>query len=452
MSRKNLALAPGVIKPRAAHIAEVIKDVPKHFAQDGFEAWGARRLWRYRRGVYQPRGAETVAKYTKAILRASHLEDSWSTRLASETTEYLRTDAPELPNAPSLETLNVLNGLVDVRTGKLRPHDPTFLSTVQLPVIYIKDATCPAWERQIKETWPADAVEAGLPWAIIAYLMLPITALQKAILLLGEAGSGKSVFLASLIAFLGLANVSAVTLQKLEEDRFAASMLIGKLANIFADLPSQHLETSAIFKSITGGDLVPAEFKFRDQFSFRPFARLVFSSNQPPISRDASDAFFERWLVVPFEKKFRGTVAERNREELDRELASPAELSGALNRALDALPGLLKNGLPEPESCRLALEEFRTATDPFSVWLSREVVTAAEIEIAKEQLHQHFNAFALRHGRQPMTATMFSLALKRHLRGIGEGKSTINGKRALVWRGVGLRLVTPDVDQSEDAA
>ena len=266
MSRKNLALAPGVMKPKAPHVAEVIKDVPEYFAQDGFETWGARRLWRYRRGVYQPRGAETVAKYTKAILRANHVQDSWSTRLASETEEYLRTDAPELPNAPSLETLNVLNGLVDVHTGKLRPHDPTFLSTVQLPVIYVKDANCPAWERQIKETWPADAVEDGLPWAIIAYLMLPITALQKAILLLGEAGSGKSVFLASLIAFLGLANVSAVTLQKLEEDRFAASMLIGKLANVFADLPSQHLETSAIFKSITGGDLVPANSNSETSF------------------------------------------------------------------------------------------------------------------------------------------------------------------------------------------
>jgi putative DNA primase/helicase len=452
MSRKNLALAPGVDKPKAAHIAEVIKDTPEHFAQDGFETWDARRLSIYRRGVYQARGAEAVAKYTKAILRANHVEGSWSTRLAAETTEYLRTDAPELPNAPSLDTLNVLNGLLDVRTGKLRPHDPAFLSAVQLPVIYDADVTCPAWERQIEETWPEDAVKAGLPWAIVAYLMLPITSLQKAILLLGEGGSGKSVYLAALIAFLGLSNISAVPLQKLEEDRFAASMLIGKLANIFADLPSQHLETSAIFKSITGGDLVPAEFKFRAQFSFRPFARLVFSSNQPPISRDASDAFFERWLVVPFEKKFRGTEVERNRAELDQALAAPAELSGVLNKALAALPALLRYGLPEPESCRRAHEEFRTVTDPFSVWLSREVMVAPEFEIAKEQLHQHFNAYAARHGRPPMTATMFSLALKRHLRGISEGKSTINARRALVWRGVGLRLVAPEAEESEEVA
>jgi len=450
--KPNLSLAPGVMRPKAAHVAEVIAGIPERFAQDGFAAWGARRLWVYRRGVYQPRGAETVAKYAKAILRSNHIEAAWSTRLASETTEYLRTDAPTLPDAPPLHVVNTANGLLNVDKRELRPHDPDFLSVVQLPVVYDPNARCPAWERQIVETWPADAVEAGLPWAIAAYLMLPITALQKAILFLGESGSGKSVFLAALIAFLGLANISAVPLQKLEDDRFAVSMLIGKLANIFADLPSQHLETSAIFKSITGGDLVPAEFKFRDQFAFRPFARLVFSSNQPPISRDASDAFFERWLVVPFERKFRGAENERDRAELDRELALPGELSGVLNKALDALPGVLKNGLPEPESCKRAHEEFRTVTDPFSVWLSREVIVAPNIEVAKEQLHQHFNAYVARHGGQSMTATGFSLALKRHLREIDEGKGTVNGKRALVWRGVGLRLVAPEIGEPEEAA
>ncbi len=437
--KPDLNLAPGVEKPKAAHVAEVIEGVPEHFGQDGFDAWGARRLWAYRRGVYVPRGAEIVAKHTKAILRHNHVQDKWSSKLASETTEYLRTSAPELPEAPPLDTINFRNGLLDVRTRALRDHDPKFLSVVQLPVVYDPQAKCPAWEKQIAETFPTDAVAAGLPWAIVAFLMLPIMALQKAILLLGESGSGKSVFLAALIAFLGRANVSTVPLQKLEDDQFAASMLIGKLANLFADLPSQHLETSSVFKSITGGDLISGEFKFRDRFSFRPFARLVFSANQPPISRDASDAFYERWLVVPFERKFRGTEQERGRDELDAELASPGELSGVLNRALNALPGLLKDGLPEPDSCRRAREEFRTVTDPFSVWLAREVVVAPGVEISKEQLHHHFNGYAARLGCQPMTATAFSLALKRHLREVGEAKRTgINGKRFLIWQGVGL--------------
>ena len=296
MSRKNLELAPGVDKPKPAHIAEVVEGVQEYFGQDA-----ARRLWIYEDGAYVPRGEEVVARYTKEILKHNHVEHTWSSRLATETVEYLRVSARKLPEVPPLETINLRNCLFDWKERKPRPHDPKFLSVVQLPIAYDPRATCPAWERQVKETFPADAVD--LVWFIVAYLMLPITALQKAILLLGESGSGKSALIAALIAFLGAANISTVPLQKLEDDRFAASMLIGKLANIFADLPSRHLETSAVFKSITGGDRIPAEFKFRDQFTFRPFARLVFSSNQPLISRDAMDAFFELTARRAFREK-----------------------------------------------------------------------------------------------------------------------------------------------------
>lgn len=76
--------------------------------------------------------------------------------------------------------------------------------------------------------------------------------------------------------------------------------MVGKLANICPDLPSKHLEETSIFKQITGGDTVSAEYKFKDSFDYVPFARLVFSANEPPRSDDAGYAFTQRWVVVPF--------------------------------------------------------------------------------------------------------------------------------------------------------
>ena len=56
-----------------------------------------------------------------------------------------------------------------------------------------------------------------------------------------------------------------------------------------------------MFKAITGCDRITAEVKYRDSFEFSPFARLLFSANRLPANSDASQAFFDRWLIFPFQ-------------------------------------------------------------------------------------------------------------------------------------------------------
>ena len=81
-------------------------------------------------------------------------------------------------------------------------------------------------------------------------------------------------------------------------NRFALSALEGKLVNIFADLPSQSLNMTTSFKMLTGGDAIGAERKFKDQYSFTNFARLIFSTNKPPkVYDDDRYAFWRRWLI-----------------------------------------------------------------------------------------------------------------------------------------------------------
>jgi len=74
----------------------------------------------------------------------------------------------------------------------------------------------------------------------------------------------------------------------------SAARLVGRLANICPDLPATDLVSTSVFKAITGGDPLVAEYKFRDSFEFIPYTRLVFSANHPPKSQDASPAFFRR--------------------------------------------------------------------------------------------------------------------------------------------------------------
>src|SRR5579872_1354395 len=164
--------------------------------------------------------------------------------------------------------------------------------------------------------------------------------------------------------------LAPVSLHKLENDRFSAARLIGKLSNICPDLPGTDLTSTSVFKAVTGGDTMMAEYKFKDSFEFVPYSRLIFSANHPPKSQDASSAFFRRWIVVPFDRTFAdGDPETIPSDKLDAILSDPAELSGVLNKALEALAAIRTRGLSESDSSRRATDEFRQATDPIAVWL-----------------------------------------------------------------------------------
>ena len=409
-----------------------------HFARD---AGG--KLYIYKDGAYRPDGERIVAVAIKRLLKGKGAQAKWTTHRAREVTEYLRVDAPELWTRPPSDRINVLNGILDARTGDLREHAPDFLSPVQLPVRFDPEAECPAWEAFVAETFPEDTRE--LAFEIPAWLMTPDTSIQKAILLMGEGANGKSTYLAAVEAFVGRENRAALSLQKIETDRFAAARLVGKLANICPDLPSDHLASTSIFKAVVGGDPIVAEYKYRDSFDVLPFARLVFSANHPPRSGDASHAFYRRWLVVPFNRTFE-PGEQTPRAELDARLSNPAELSGILNKALNALAGIKKRGgFSETESTREALAEFQQTTDPLSVWLQRNTVEHPEAMVGQDELRQAYNAFCENSGKPGMTPQAFGRALARTRPGIQKGQRTWRGRpNTRVYLGIGLRPEDPD--------
>jgi putative DNA primase/helicase len=178
------------------------------------------------------------------------LASKWTSHKSEEVVKYLTVDAPMLWERPPGDQVNLLNGLLAVNTRTLSPHSADFLSPIQLPVKFDAAARCPMWDKFIGEVFPSDS--ETIAWEIPAWLMTPDTSIQKAILLMGDGANGKSTYLRAVLAFIGKHNTAAVSLHKLENDRFSASRLIGRLANICPDLPGTDLTSTSVFKAITG--------------------------------------------------------------------------------------------------------------------------------------------------------------------------------------------------------
>ena len=152
-------------------------------------------------------------------------------------------------------------------TRDLQPHTSAVFTTVQLPILYDPDAPCPAFDKYLSTTFEPD--DLPLIEEILGWCLVPDRRFEQAVMLTGEGENGKSVFLDLVGYLLGETNVSNVALQDLEENRFRAAELYGKLANVFADLDARGLQSSSMFKTLTTGDFVTAERKHAQPFRFR---------------------------------------------------------------------------------------------------------------------------------------------------------------------------------------
>lgn len=354
-------------------------------------------MWSYAGGVW---GSEKkVVEQRLARLLGQRFRSSYTGTVEAMVRAYVDTITCD----PVPELINFGNGLLDWRTGELRPHSPEVPTTVQLAVDYDPDAQCPAFEEFVAQVVPQDMVTTV--WELIGYLMYSGNPLHKAVMLTGTGRNGKGTFLHAVESLLGSRNYTSVSLHDLVNTRFTTASLFGKLANIAGDIDAGYIENTATFKAITGGDTISAEHKGRDRFDFRPWAVPLFSANKIPASADTTIGYLSRWLVVPFPHDFTG---REDRWLADR-LQRPEELRGIAARGISVLGRLLARGDFEvTASGQAAREEFIKRVDQVHTWLAECCSIAPDHPfVPRTELYQAYKQWAFRDGHKPVRASEF---------------------------------------------
>lgn len=385
------------------------------------------RLWRYDGGRYVP-DDEVVKRRTFQLMR-----DRYTVRLPplARDAVTLREDFPRLSDtSPDPRVVNVRNGMVEVATGHCWPHSPSWRSTVQLPVSYRPDATCPRFDAWLAEVVPPAAVP--LVWEVLAYAIGSDRSFQRAALLLGRPGSGKSTLLRIVERLLGSEHVAHVTVPGMVST-FEPASLYGKAANIVADAETAYLADTAAFKRIVSGDRITAQHKHQAPFDFTPWAFHLFATNALPASADWSGGFTRRWVIVPF----REDVATDSQFREDR---LHAEADGIFAKALRVLPSLLRAGrFTEPPESMQHYADLAQASDVVRMWLAEDDVIRradpgdAALQAPRTLAYTAYTTWASESGhRQPLTRQAFN----RRLRELGFTEKRVQGLD--YWRGLDL--------------
>ena len=384
-------------------------------------------LYVYQNGVYVETVAEFIKNVAKIILQDRYRDNRGAEVARQVVTSCWRQSAFFIDD---LNEINVANGILNWRTGILRTHSPEYPSRIQVPVEYQPGEQCQRVLQFFHEVLQPDCLE--LAAEIFGHCLIPDVSMQKAFLLKSSGESGKSVFLDLLTAFLGRSNVSHEKLQDLGENRFRTANLVGKLANVFADLPTQYLEETDVFKTLVSGDGMSAERKGRDPFPFRNTARLLFSANELPRSSDNSHGFFRRWIILDFPGRFPQGSPSRD-ETILQKLTTPKELSGLLNLAVTGLRRLKARGyFAVPATAQANLEEYQRTNDSVRLFCSELVEQNNQCRVDRGTLFARYRNFCADENLKAVGSRRFCSRLREIFPDISEVKS--NGMN--YWIGI----------------
>ena len=321
---------------------------------------------------------------------------------------------------PAANLVACRNGILNLETRDLLPHDPLFFTTNCLPLGYDKATPKPKrWLRFLEEIWPEDKegyydkeAEETLQ-EIAGYLLTSDTRQQKIFLIIGPPRSGKGTIVHVLVALLGDENCVFPTLSSLSGEFGRWPLIDKKLAAITDARISSRADTHRIAElllSISGGDRQTINRKNQAFWTGRLDVRFLMTTNVLPAIRDASGTIATRYVLLKLTESFLG------REDLNLKTALAPEMAGILNWALDGLDRLRKRGsFRIPVSSKESIRELEDAAEPVGAFLREWCKDGPSQRVNVKNFYRSYRAWAEEAGQQILAKNSFGRALRGQL-------------------------------------
>lgn len=141
-------------------------------------------------------------------------------------------------------------------------------------------------------------------YEIIAYCLIQDYPLHRIFCFIGSGMNGKSKFLELLRTFIGNDNTCSTELDTLINSRFEVTRLHKKLVCQMGETNFNEINKTSILKKLSGGDLIGFEYKNKDLFEEKNYAKIIISTNNLPTTTDKTIGFYRRWMIVDFPNQF----------------------------------------------------------------------------------------------------------------------------------------------------
>ena len=208
----------------------------------------------------------------------------------------------EKPEQINSDLVSFANGVLNLKTGHLHPHNPAFNTYYEIKSSYDQHSRPhPVFDQFLASITGGDPALEQRILEVIGYCIVPDTQGKVFFVFQGVPDSGKSVLAAFIRGCFNDDATVAMDILSLGE-RFSVSSLIGKQLCTSMDLPAAPLNAKSvsIFKMLTGGDPITCDIKFAPHTTFYNTAKFIFGTNHMILTQNNDPAFYRRAITVPF--------------------------------------------------------------------------------------------------------------------------------------------------------
>ena len=309
--------------------------------------------------------------------------------------------------------LGVLNGVVDLRTGVLRPAAPDLRVSKRCSVAFDPRADCPRFRAFLAEVLPDPEVQAFI-LRFMGYCLTGSVEAQAFLFLHGGGFNGKSVLVDLLARVLGDYARKISTEMLMHQQRNAQGpdpdilTLKGLRLAYASETEDGRRLSEARVKGLTGGERLTARAPYATAaVEFEPTHKLVISGNHKPAISDTSHGMWRRVILLLFGVQI---------PEIDRDPDLPVKLqregAGILNAALAGLRDWQAGrGLRVPASIKAATATYRAEQDVLGEFLADACEVGEGFKAPKDNLNAVYEGWCIANRHKPMGANRLTKEL-----------------------------------------
>lgn len=301
-----------------------------------------------------------------------HLKTSRSSKAKIAMKKELQHKVPALPGQFDRDkyALNTPDGIIDLRSGKLVPHDIEKYIT-KLCGAGLSESGCPQWESFLNVVFGGDLEMIRYIQKAVGYSLSGSTSEQCVFFLYGTGRNGKSTFLDTVRAMLGdyAANAQPETIMVSPKNAGGARSDIARLKGtrlVTTVEPNEGMRLDeGLIKQLTGGDPVTTRFQYSSEFEFVPEFKIWMATNHKPIIRGTDTGIWRRIHLVPFNVQI-----PENKIDRSLPIKLKKELPAILKWAVDGYALYKSEGLRLPSAVASAVNDYRREMDVISAFIT----------------------------------------------------------------------------------
>lgn len=337
--------------------------------------------------------------------------------------------------------LNCANGTLDLRTGIVRPAQPSDLITSICPTSFDPEARSSEWETFLDSTFGGDHSLIAYVQRLLGYCLTADSSEQTLPVMWGTGANGKSTLLNAFMGMLGTdyaikAPNNLLLTKKHESHPTELADLHRKRFVVCVETPHNARLNETLVKELTGGDRIRARRMHRDFFEFEPTHKLILCTNHKPNVHGTDHGIWRRLALIPFAQTFWNPARG---ETGPPELQLDSEISERLTECRESILAWCvkgcrdwrRSGLLFPDAVREATSQYRAAEDVIGQWVGERCVITNESRIKSAEAYTDYESWCSKNGENKSSKKSFGQYMSNRF----EPKQS-NGR---VYLGIGLK-------------